>query len=148
MKYLLTNDLWKKIYEYDNTYHIINKLLIEELYLKTSFWKLKWINRKMDYVSRSDRISFRETTKKIFYTDYQSSANDITKLANYWNFKFSPYPSQKNNNKVGKNCENEFWTDHNSNCYKHIFQNINMLKKYKPKKTKYKYILYKPKKKY
>ena len=68
MKYLLTNDLWKKIYEYDNTYHIINKLLIEELYLKTSFWKLKWINRKMDYVSRSNRISFRETTKNIFYS--------------------------------------------------------------------------------
>ena len=147
MKYLLTNDLWKKIYEYDNTYHIINKLLIEELYLKTSFWKLKWINRKMDYVSRTDRISFRETTKKIFYYDYQSSANDITKLANYWNFEFSPtYPSQKNNNRIGKNCENEFLTDHNSNCYKHIFQNIKMLKEYKPKKTKYKYILYKPKK--
>jgi len=146
MKYLLTKDLWKKIYEYDNTYHIINKLLIEELYLKTSFWKLKWINRKMDYVSRTDRISFRETTKKIFYYDYQSSANDITKLANYWNFEFSPtYPSQKNNNRIGKNCENEFLTDDNSDCYKHIFQNIKMLKKYKPKKTKYKYILYKPK---
>ncbi len=118
MKYLLTEDLWKKIYEYDNTYHIIYKLLIEELYLKTSFWKLKWINRKMDYKSRTDRISFRDSTKKIYYCDYKSSIKDITKLANYWNFEHK--------NKTVKNCENEFLTDYNPNCYKYILQNINL----------------------
>ena len=136
MKYLLNKDLWKKIYEYDVTYHIINKLLIEELHLKTSFWKLKWLNRPMDYVSHS------ENTKKIFYSEYQSYVNDITKLSNYWNSKSSfNYSLQKKN----LNCENEFLTDNNSNCYEYIFQNINMLKKYKPKKTNNKYILYKPK---
>ena len=51
MKYLLNKKLWKKIYEYDNTYHIINKLLIERITFKNFFLKLKWINRPIDYES-------------------------------------------------------------------------------------------------
>ena len=36
----LSNELCKKIFEYDNTFHLILKDLLNEFYKKTSFWKI------------------------------------------------------------------------------------------------------------
>ena len=135
----LNADIWRKIFQYDNTYHEIYELLIVELILKTRFWRLKWLNKNMDYGLINNKIS---------NSDYKSTEKSIKELVDYWNYKFYPKYLSQSNNKKGNNCEKEYISDNQKNN-NFILKNINMLKKYKPKENKLNnkdinYILYKP----
>lgn len=149
---LLPLDLILKIYEFDSTYHDIYITLKIEFYLKTKLWKIKWLNRELDY----GNIRLIDTNSKPSYRDYNSSEGNIEYLINYWNVEY--YKRFSSINKSSKeNSEKEFITDHYKYS-KYIFKNIKLLQNYIPEKKKentrgYKkinknidrdYILYKP----
>lgn len=106
----LPNEVLKKIYEYDNTYHLVYKIVKNEFYKKTSFWR---ISRENNLTDIRNSLSFNSNFKTI---------DNITKFYNRY-----PNPNEVSMQFIGYNytfCYNEFITDNNK---------INLLSKIKKK---------------
>ena len=88
------------IFQYDNTFHIIYKKLLNEFIEKTKFWKLKWINKQENYGGDID-----DSTDFNFF---ESSYKQLEFCYNYWN---KIYPITYSRLSINYNCDIEFITD-------------------------------------
>lgn len=96
--------------------------LSKEFFAKTSFWRIKWLNKEMDIGSSGDDDDSPIAIK------YNSSRQQLEYITEYWNYHYPNYPALaplKNHN----NCEEEFITDERKRSKK-IFANLKMLKNY------------------
>ena len=96
--------------------------LLKELFAKTSFWRIKWLNKEMD-IGLSDDDNDTPIAIK-----YNSSRGQLTFVTQYWNYHYPNYNTLaplKNHN----NCEEEYITDERKRSKK-VFNNLKMLKKY------------------
>jgi hypothetical protein len=126
--YHLPKSIVKHIYEFDPTFHEIYNIVLNEFKFKTRFWRLKWLNRNLDYHSHI----YSQNIYKI--GDFQSSHKSIIELCYYWNNTFyEKYTTPVQNN---TNCTEEFITDNFSKCNEVIF-NIKQLSKLKINVTSY-----------
>ena len=99
------------IFEFDSTYHEIYSVLRKEFYLKSSFWRIKWLNKDIDY----GRGSSYETIK------YDSYRHQVLGLTTYWN------------RSLESSCINAtdvFITDERLDGHKRLLDRIYTLKKY------------------
>ena len=124
--YHLPKSIVKHIYEFDPTFHEIYNIALSEFKFKTQFWRLKWLNRNLDYHSHI----YSQNIYKI--GDFQSSHKSIIDLCNYWNITF--YKNYNTSTSLfyenKKNCSEEFITDNFSKCNE-VLNNINQLSKLK-----------------
>jgi len=111
------DSIWRLIFQFDDTYHSIYKLLVKEFYLKTSFWRIKWLNNGLGY----GRGPCYETIK------YDSYRHQVLSLTEYWNM--TSLPILKNN------CTDVFITDENPGGHKKVLDRLEVLKKYTPTKN-------------
>ena len=118
--YCLPKSIIKHIYEFDPTFHEIYNIVLSEFKFKTRFWRLKWLNRNLDYVN-----IYTQNIYKI--GDFHSSHKSIIDLCYYWNNTFYEKYSTSVQN---KNCIEEFITDNFSKSNEVIF-NIKQLSKLK-----------------
>jgi len=95
------------IFEFDSTYHEIYSILRREFYLKSSFWRIKWLNKDIDY----GRGSSYETIK------YDSYRHQVLGLTTYWNL-------------VLHNTTDVFITDERSDGHRKLLDRMYTLKKY------------------
>ena len=100
------------IFEFDSTYHEVYSVLRKEFYLKTSFWRIKWLNSNIDY----GRGSSYETIK------YDSYRHQVLNLTMFWNL--SSLPGSLNN------ATDVFITDERSDGHRRLLDRIYTLKKY------------------
>jgi hypothetical protein len=100
------------IFEYDNTFHIVYKELLKEFIEKTNFWRLKWINKDINYGGNINEII------NIKYFDSHYKKLDF--YLHYWNHV---YP-RKYIYLTNYNCDREFITD-NIISSKYIIKKLN-----------------------
>jgi hypothetical protein len=119
----LPNDIWRYIYEYDSTFHDIYDTMKKEFFLKTPYWRMKWLNKGMDY---HGAIEEQNTFKPhVFRSHY----NSIRQLTNYWNYKYVQQYWAPVNKNPQYNCEAEFITDSLGNST-FLFENLKLLRHY------------------
>jgi len=98
--------------------------LLKELFAKTSFWRIKWLNKEMDIGSSGDD----DDDDSPIAIKFNSSRAQLTFITEYWNYHYPNYHALLPlENK--QNCEEEFITDERKSSKK-IFNNIKMLKSY------------------
>ena len=140
MNYLfsLPSSLKTHIFSFDSTYHEVYNFIIQEFLLKTTLWRVKWLNRAMDFGNIDKQNEYQ-------ITDFESTRKGIQYIVEYWNRTLG---DRRTNIDIKENCEQEFITD-NFEGTKHIMNKLNMLKKYRVR-TDHDYIgqkewiLYKP----
>ena len=108
----LPNSIWNLIFQFDDTYHDIYRTLLKEFHLKSSFWRIKWLNYDIDY----GRGSSYETIK------YDSYRHQVLNLTMFWNL--SSLPGSLNN------ATDVFITDERSDGHAKLLTNLKILKKY------------------
>jgi len=115
----LPNDIWIHIYEYDATFHDIYDTMKKEFFLKTPYWRLKWLNRDIRYLKKQEKFNPRK---------FGSHYNGIYQLTDYWNYK---YIKKYYEGESLYNCETEFITDSfGSQGSTFLFENLKMLRHY------------------
>lgn len=115
----LPNDIWIHIYEYDATFHDIYDTMKKEFFLKTPYWRLKWLNRDIRYLKKQ---------KKFNPLKFRSHYNSIYQLTDYWNYK---YIKKYWEGESLYNSETEFITDSfGSQGCTFLFENLKMLRHY------------------
>lgn len=110
-----------KIYQYDMTYHNIYKTVLIEFLEKTSFWRIKWLNKTMDYSRENDDPSIYK---------YDSKKSNIKSIVNYWNNEYSKV-TFLNLWKTKNNCTDCFITDEERKGSQVILRRLKLLKNYK-----------------
>ena len=78
LKDLFPKDIWKHIFSFDPTYHEWYHKLRMEFFLKTALWRVKWLNRNIDYANMKEQEKYKPT-------DFQSTRKGIDFVINYWN---------------------------------------------------------------
>ena len=71
LKDLFPKDIWKHIFSFDPTYHEWYHKLRMEFFLKTALWRVKWLNRNIEYGGDI------ELQNKYRPTDFQSTSKGI-----------------------------------------------------------------------
>ena len=143
LKKLFPQDIWELIFSFDPTYHELYYKTKMELFLKTALWRVKWLNRNMNFGDMDKQKIYKPT-------DFQSTYKSIGFVIKYWNETYPDYyrPLDKEEN----NCEAEFITD-NFKSFSYLFNHLNILKNYSIKlmdefkKKDVNWVLYKPGKK-
>tara|TARA_B000000437_G_scaffold195659_1_gene156222 strand:- start:22 stop:474 length:453 start_codon:yes stop_codon:yes gene_type:complete len=118
----LPGDIWRHIYEYDPTFHDIYDTMKKEFFLKTPYWRMKWLNRDMDYHGAIDQQD------KFEPHDFRSHYSSIHQLTDYWNETYHEPPWSPPKTAL-VNCEAEFITDCIGNS-SFLFDNLKMLRHY------------------
>ena len=108
----LPNSIWNLIFQFDGTYHDIYRTLIKEFYLKSSFWRIKWLNNDINY----GRGSSYETIR------YDSYRHQVLNLTNFWNLSSL--------SKSLNNSTDVFITDERSDGHTKLLISLKTLKKY------------------
>lgn len=126
LKDLFPKDIWELIFSFDPTYHETYYKTKMEFMLKTALWRVKWLNRDIDYGDV-------ELQKKYKPTDFQSTRKGIGFVINYWNESYPDY--YRPLDKPITNCESEFITD-NFKSSRYLFNHLNILKNYQIKNSK------------
>ena len=108
----LPNSIWNLIFQFDGTYHDIYITLVKEFHIKSSFWRIKWLNHNIDY----GRGSSYETIK------YDSYRHQVLNLTMFWNL--SSLPGSLNN------ATDVFITDERTDGHNKLLTNLKTLKKY------------------
>ena len=103
------------------TYHKIYKNVLNEFLEKTSFWRIKWLNKTMDFS--------RENNDTPIYK-YDSKKSNIKSIVNYWNNEYSNV-SFLNLWKTKNNCTECFITDEERKGSYTIMKRLKLLKDYK-----------------
>lgn len=111
----LPNSIWNLIFQFDGTYHDIYRTLLKEFHLKSSFWRIKWLNYGIDY----GRGSSYETIK------YDSYRHQVLNLTMFWNSSRSQVLAGTLNN-----ATDVFITDERSDGHIKLLTNLKTLKKY------------------
>jgi hypothetical protein len=108
--YSLPISIIRKIFELDPTYHLVYKELLQEYKKKMSFWKIKWLNKEMDWGSMN-RTDNEEDIKEFRYI-----RKDLNSVLSYWNN--NGYPDYYNIYlyQNSENCSDQFITDNNFGC--------------------------------
>lgn len=105
--YSLPLALKSLIYSFDPTYHKIYKKIPIELLLKTTLWRVKWLNSQIVV----DRYMDEQNKYKV--TDFNSTKKSINFIVDYWN---KTYPDYYRNELLSlppaKNCEEEYINDY------------------------------------
>ena len=96
--------------------------LLKEFVAKTSFWRVKWLNKSFDLGSSGDDEEEPEVIK------YESTREQLEFLTTYWNYNYPAYFSETALATNNNNCEEEYITDVNK-CAR-IFKNLTMLNNY------------------
>mgnify|MGYP000905548511 CR=1 FL=1 len=119
-------DIWIHIYEYDTTFHDIYDTMKKEFFLKTPYWRMKWLNRNMDYHGAIDEQNTFNPR------DFRSHYNSVLQLTDYWNETYHQHkltqPCSPPKTAL-VNCEVEFITDCIGNN-SFLFDNLKMLRHY------------------
>ena len=64
-------EIWKNIFEFDPTYHETYLLLQQEFFLKTRYWKMKWLNHGTDH------YGLIQEQEKFNPNDFRAHQNNI-----------------------------------------------------------------------
>lgn len=96
--------------------------LLKEFVAKTSFWRVKWLNKSFDLGSSGDDEEEPEVIK------YESTRAQLEFLTTYWNYHYPSYFNETALSTDNNNCEEEYLTDVNK-CSR-VFKNLRMLKNY------------------
>ena len=119
------NLLNKTNLELDNVKILENKsknhiYLLKEFKAKTTFWRVKWLNKNLDLGSSGDEEENPEPRK------YESTRAQLDFVTTYWNYHYPNYVTElaTGNN----NCEEEYITDVNT-CTR-VLKHLIMLKHY------------------
>jgi len=115
----------KDIFSITKTIKLKNNLS-NEFFAKTTFWRIKWLNREFNIGASSDDED--ENSNSIYEIKFDNSKSSIESVVNYWNYDYPDYynllPLE---NKL--NCVQEFITD-NFKKSKRVLKNLQLLKKY------------------
>ena len=96
--------------------------LLKEFVAKTSFWRVKWLNKSFDLGSSGDDEEEPEVIK------YESTKAQLEFITTYWNYHYPSYFNETALSTDNNNCEEEYLTDVNK-CSR-VFKNLGMLKNY------------------
>ncbi len=99
--YSLPSTLKAHIYSFDPTYHEIFKKIPIEFLLKTTLWRVKWLNERMDYGNMIEQNKYN-------ITDFNSTRKGIEFIVDYWN---TTYPDYYRQLEEPDNCEGEYIND-------------------------------------
>lgn len=96
--------------------------LLKEFKAKTTFWRVKWLNRHSDLGSSGDDEENNDPHK------YESSRAQLEFVTTYWNYHYPNYFAETALATDNSNCEEEYITDVNT-CTR-VLKHLRILKHY------------------
>ena len=96
--------------------------LLKEFKAKTTFWRVKWLNKNLDLGSSGDEEENPEPRK------YESTRAQLDFITTYWNYHYPAYFEGTELATDHNNCEEEYITDVNKCSW--VLKNLKMLKHY------------------
>ena len=96
--------------------------LLKEFKAKTTFWRVKWLNKNLDLGSSGDEEENPEPRK------YESTRAQLDFITSYWNYHYPSYFAETELARGNTNCEEEYITDVNR-CTR-VLNHLKILKHY------------------
>tara|TARA_B100000575_G_scaffold294536_1_gene311281 strand:+ start:40399 stop:40932 length:534 start_codon:yes stop_codon:yes gene_type:complete len=96
--------------------------LLKEFKAKTTFWRVKWLNKNLDLGSSGDEEENPEPRK------YESTRAQLDFITTYWNYHYPSYYHETPLATGNNNCEEEYITDVNR-CTR-VLNHLKILKHY------------------
>jgi hypothetical protein len=103
--------------------------LLKEFVAKTSFWRIRWLNRELDFglYPPHDKEA-EEDDDHIPNNTFNNTRTQLTYISEYWNYHYPNYYALSPL-KNKQNCDEEYITDRFKKSKK-ILKNLKMLKDY------------------